>query len=737
MQIVKPLTTRKTQIGQAMEPERKDEMKYFNVTFKWYDTDTYCSNIAKAESAEDVKAHYAKYDSNPTITEASAYDVQAAQERGKPIVTCPHIEAPAEIEAEAEPEHTATDSTEAEQTAEPFTITENAEFGSVEVKFNGKPSESVRDALKALRFRWHRQRGIWYGYADPATVRAAIEGKNAAQKPTKAAEKKQTRINLDGLEKNKKTAYGADFAAVLRADLKARGVTGVTIRAGKATYTDTITATITTTADDYRSAEEAAARDGWRTFFNAEQYGITVDGISYHAAHQGRETATAKYIISGDPYDSTNPDSNFPVLRSFWRDRIARVDSVNHHGMTPERYREFTTEAYNRIAAVVRIIQSYNWDHSDSMSDYFDVGFYLDIDIKKPKDFTPRETMTAAEREQMEKDFAAEAEAERERVAAWEREREEARKAEARRAEQEKKDRAEIAAAVSVEDLTESEQYYIYGLVGGIGKENSVAELKERADRPHDAYITRRVNFSSAAALEKFGNMLLHDFDFLSGKGGTGTNDPRVTDENIMKLNTEQREQVKFYAVDCVAVYLKGKLQLVINPEGYNYARYTYLPTADTIEATPAESAAKTAAEEAAELPAFYLPAPVVEQAKTLKIGASVTVYQTDEWLLNIVKTISGTLTAAEPGKYAQYSGVFLTVQTGRKQACIFCADGKKAVVFEGDALRLPESVIFESIKGTPGATLKQYRDNADQIKRIIALYADFGRFPVFDTVQR
>lgn len=77
-------------------------MKYYNVTFKWYDTDTYCSNIAKAECAEDVKAHYTKYDSNPTITEASSYEVEAAKERGKPIVTCPHIEAPAEVEAEAE-----------------------------------------------------------------------------------------------------------------------------------------------------------------------------------------------------------------------------------------------------------------------------------------------------------------------------------------------------------------------------------------------------------------------------------------------------------------------------------------------------------------------------------------------------------------------------------------------------------------------------------------------------------
>lgn len=141
-------------------------MKYYNVTFKWYDTDTYCSNIAKAECAEDVKAHYTKYDSDPTITEASSYEVEAAKERGKPIVTCPHIEAPAEVEAEAEPE----------QTAEPFTITTNPQYKSLEISFDGKPSEAVRDALKGLRFRWHGQKKVWYGFASEDVVRAAIEG---------------------------------------------------------------------------------------------------------------------------------------------------------------------------------------------------------------------------------------------------------------------------------------------------------------------------------------------------------------------------------------------------------------------------------------------------------------------------------------------------------------------------------------------------------------------------------
>lgn len=56
-----------------------------------------------------------------------------------------------------------------------YTITNNAQFNSIEILFDEKPSEAVRSALKSLKFRWHNQRGIWYGYQDEATVREAIE----------------------------------------------------------------------------------------------------------------------------------------------------------------------------------------------------------------------------------------------------------------------------------------------------------------------------------------------------------------------------------------------------------------------------------------------------------------------------------------------------------------------------------------------------------------------------------
>lgn len=84
-----------------------------------------------------------------------------------------------------------------------YTITNNTAFKSIEIAFDGKPSEAVRDALKALRFRWHSVKKIWYGYADEATAREAIDtaenGSVKAEKAPKTAVKAEA-VNEYGVK---------------------------------------------------------------------------------------------------------------------------------------------------------------------------------------------------------------------------------------------------------------------------------------------------------------------------------------------------------------------------------------------------------------------------------------------------------------------------------------------------------------------------------------------------------
>ena len=55
-----------------------------------------------------------------------------------------------------------------------YTITKNAEFGSLEVRFDEKPADTVRLALKRLKMRWHGVNRCWYGYASEGAIVSAI-----------------------------------------------------------------------------------------------------------------------------------------------------------------------------------------------------------------------------------------------------------------------------------------------------------------------------------------------------------------------------------------------------------------------------------------------------------------------------------------------------------------------------------------------------------------------------------
>lgn len=59
--------------------------KYFNVSFQ-YSEGVFCANIAHAESAEAVEAHYSEKYEWCKVSEATAADVEEAQRRGKPII---------------------------------------------------------------------------------------------------------------------------------------------------------------------------------------------------------------------------------------------------------------------------------------------------------------------------------------------------------------------------------------------------------------------------------------------------------------------------------------------------------------------------------------------------------------------------------------------------------------------------------------------------------------------------
>lgn len=79
-----------------------------------------------------------------------------------------------------------------------YEIRQNTQYNSLEVYFDGKPSEEVRDVLKSHKFRWHSQKRCWYGYKDEGTVRTAIDGAEGGKTTAKAEQK--TKANKYGVK---------------------------------------------------------------------------------------------------------------------------------------------------------------------------------------------------------------------------------------------------------------------------------------------------------------------------------------------------------------------------------------------------------------------------------------------------------------------------------------------------------------------------------------------------------
>lgn len=77
-----------------MQPKFKEDatMKnIYKVTFKYSDS-VYCSNIARAENENDVRARYSKKYEWVDIQPGTDSDLRAAERKGMPIVDCEHIE---------------------------------------------------------------------------------------------------------------------------------------------------------------------------------------------------------------------------------------------------------------------------------------------------------------------------------------------------------------------------------------------------------------------------------------------------------------------------------------------------------------------------------------------------------------------------------------------------------------------------------------------------------------------
>jgi Large polyvalent protein associated domain 29 len=160
-----------------------------------------------------------------------------------------------------------------------------------------------------------------------------------------------------------------------------------------------------------------------------------------------------------------------------------------------------------------------------------------------------------------------------------------------KRQEEEQKQIEFIYNSVDVITLEDNEQYIVIGSeFADLNKNNTIDEYKEEVEQGkyslENVKITKEVHFNNEEALTFFSNMLLHDFDFLSGTGGSYTDDNRINSmTDFENMDEDEKKTVKWNLLG-VAIFLDNNLQFVIDAQGYKYARYVGLTASATIEKT-------------------------------------------------------------------------------------------------------------------------------------------------------
>lgn len=127
-----------------------------------------------------------------------------------------------------------------------FTITDNVEHGSLEISFEGKPSEQVRDVLKDNKFRWHKNKKVWYGYADRAAITDALRAAYETETVEQPAEEQPT--DFETTFKNATEEERNEVVEALDHNVSAATPTSVT---------DTVQSEAVTPAQEETTVEEA------------------------------------------------------------------------------------------------------------------------------------------------------------------------------------------------------------------------------------------------------------------------------------------------------------------------------------------------------------------------------------------------------------------------------------------------------------------------------------------------
>lgn len=244
-----------------------------------------------------------------------------------------------------------------------YKITENTQYNSNEIYFDSKPAADVLTALKGLGMRWNPRKGCWYGFASQDAIISAV-GASDDELGGVVSDGYMGAVRWDG-NKSHKYLHGAELSKAIREELKRQGVKGCSVSCKTYSGGQTVRVKVATTAADFVNRED------YINDYDCNDLGywlVTEDGEQIHRDKwftlDGSEQQRTLRSHAARSYDYSYNHNNV----------------INHHYV--DEYTEYTEAFRAKLHKINAILDTYHYDDSNGMVDYFNTNFYRDIEVK-------------------------------------------------------------------------------------------------------------------------------------------------------------------------------------------------------------------------------------------------------------------------------------------------------------------------------------------------------------------
>jgi len=430
------------------------------------------------------------------------------------------------------------------------TITLNDQLKGIEIYFDNKPQQNIIDSLKANSYRWHNAKKCWYAKQNIKTIAEA-------QKYTQDQEEAQEEI-IPQTE---------------------NAITNITPTAAQ-TKTQKIINTLPLWTR-LQFVEGNIQSDRYK-FVGSNYTGLST-----------KETASEVRKILKTQFQEVK----FSITSDHNHIRIEIKESPYNHStleysseLRPFQYRDYEAEHNKELNAIKdyckNLLNSYNYDDSDSQSDYFNTHFYESVEVDYKYIQTEQTDEQKADildyRNKLEEANKQAEEQKELNYQAYKIKNEQEHEDNLARQTEEAKQVEEIYNNITIADLETDKQYFIINAqMANCNKQNTLDQYQEQI-KDNDFYlnnikIQKEIHFTTEEALQYFSNMLLNDFTFLEQTGGSYTDDIRINSMVDYNNMTQEEQETVIFNLYGVAIYYNNQLQFVVDTQGFSYARYVGL----------------------------------------------------------------------------------------------------------------------------------------------------------------